>query len=389
MGKPAWVGLACAIVLAFICAGIYAFTIRGGLAEATLSEVNTIVGVDVDTTGNSATTLGDIDREIDRCISVNSDDVFYIDLFVKDVTGLNKWEGTFSFDGSLVEVNDLSVNDFFLGSSPWKVFQCYPDKCTTGTFDTGGVTYSGEGVLGRLKLTALAPGVSKLYFTIWREFGVSGVILEDASDPRAPIGDLDGDDYFDGLVFNAIVVVDGPCEPDPDRDGFTNAEESVDGSDLLDVNSTPETCDSVDNDLDGLTDEWYDRDPVNTIPDCSDSASNTDGDEWFNPTDTDDDNDGWVDAEGPVGGKADEAYLATDSLADCAVNEYHNAWPLDINNNRDLGVTDDVYSFRGMVGAKYGDSNFRKRLDFNANGDIGVTDDVYMYRGHIADKCTV
>ena len=384
MGKPAWVGLVSAIVLAFICGGIYAFTERADVAEATLSEVDTIVGVDADPTGNTATSLG----TIDRCISVSSLDTFYVDLFVKDVTELRHWTGTFTFDSSVVDVTALSVDPYLLAVDPssnvplWRFFDCYPDKCTVGALDTAstpGSAESGSGVLGRLELTALSAGTSELYFTLWWPFGISGVYLEDLS--GAPIGDLDGDPdhYFDGLVFNAIVVVDGPCPTDADLDGFTNDEESVDGSDLLDVNSTPEMCDAIDNDLDGLTDEWYDRDPVNGTADCVDPDSNTDDTGEANPTDTDDDDDDFLDTR--------EAYLATDTLADCALNEYHSAWPVDTNNDGSVSVVGDVLQFRGLIGATYGDGEFRKRLDLNGDGSLSVVGDVLVFRGLVGETC--
>jgi hypothetical protein len=265
---------------------------------------------------------------------------------------------------------------------------CYPGPgdegvCQVSNVDTNYAGHSGSGVLGRLQLTALAAGTSKLYFTLWEPpFGVSGVTLRDHAD--AIIGDLDSDTFFDGLVFNAMVVVGGPCLPDADLDGFTNVEESVDGSDLLNALSTPEMCDGVgngiDNDLDGLANEWYDRAPVNGIPDCTDADSDSDGEHPHNPTDTDDDNDGYTDAQ--------EAYLGTDSLADCRVNSYHSAWPLDINNDKYVTMA-DVNNFSGLIGSKYGDvdGQFRKRLDLNADTYITMAD-VNKYSGRIGQQCS-
>ena len=385
MVRLMWAGFMGAIVLAFICAGLYAFSERADVAKASLSQVSTIVGVDANPTGNTATHVG----TIDRCVSVSSvspNNTFYMDLFVKEVTDLRWWQGTLSFDGSVVEVNSLNVDDYFLAGDPdsavplWDFFSCSSDKCTIGALDTANAPESGSGVLGRLKLTALRAGTSKLYFTLWWPFGLSGVYLEDQS--GAPIGDIDGDPdhFFDGLVFNAIVVVDGACPTDADGDGFTNVEESVDGSDLLNAASTPEICDGIDNDLDGLVNEGYDRDPVNGTPDCSDAASDSDDDNIYNPTDTDDDNDGFSDQQ--------EAYLATDSLADCPVNQYHSAWPLDIDNLGDLTVTGDVFNFVGIIGVEYGDPNFRRRLDLDGDHRISVTGDVFLYVGHIGATCS-
>jgi len=381
MAKPAWTCFLSAIVLTFICAGIYAFIERADVAKATLSEVAAIVGVDTNTTGNTATTVG----TIDRCVSVNPGNTFYIDLVVKDVTDLNSWDGTLSFNETKIRVNSLVVDGYFLGSAGYPLMNCYPGPgddgtCQVSNVDTNYAGHTGSGVLGRLQLTALAAGTSKLYFTLSWPFGVSGVTLRDHTD--AIIGDLDSDTFFDGLVFNAMVVVGGPCLPDADLDGFTNVEESVDGSDLLNAASTPEMCDNVDNDLDGLTDEWYDRAPVNGIPDCTDADSDSDGVHPHNPTDTDDDNDGYTDAQ--------EAYLATDSLADCRVNSYHSAWPLDINNDGRITVSGDVLAFSGLIGSAAGDvdGQFRKRLDFSGDGRITVSGDVLKYSGRIGQMCS-
>jgi len=398
MAKPAWACFLSAIVLTFICGGIYAFIERADVANATLSEVAAIVGVDTNTTGNDASHVG----TIDRCVSVSltpPNNTFYIDLFVKDVTNLNFWDGTLSFDETKIHVNSpLVVDGFFLGSDGYPTLDCdhVQGVCQAGNKDTTGAGHTGSGVLGRLELTALAAGTSKLYFSLSWPFGVSGVTLWDPS--GTDIGDRDADHFFDGLVFNAMVVVGGPCLPDADLDGFTNVEESVDGSDLLNAASTPEMCDGVDNDQDGLTDgwrqdktysaEWYDRAPVNGIPDCTDAASDSDDDLTYNPSDTDDDNDGWRDTGPPAGGKASEAYMATDSLARCPVNSYHSAWPLDINNNGNITVVGDVLAFSGLIGSASGDGKFRKRLDFDGSGSITVVSDVLKYGGQIGKSCS-
>jgi hypothetical protein len=394
MGKPIWAGFLSVIVLALICAGIYAFSERADVAKATLSQVITIVGVDTNTTSNGATQLGTIDRPTDRCVAITSTGTFYIDLFVKDVTDLWSWDGTLSFDESVVAVNSLAVNGYFLGSNNYPFLDCSAgDQCLVSNLDKSYAGHNGSGVLGRLALTPVEVGAttktSKLYFT-WGIYGKSGVTLLDGSTSHVAIGDLDGDQFFDGLVFNAMVVVgtNATCPTDADKDGFTNVEESVDGSDLLDAASTPEMCDNVDNDLDGVTDEWYDRNPANGTADCVDDDADSDGDTTYNPDDSDDDNDGYTDAR--------EAYLATDSLANCFGHPYHggrpypyhSAWPLDINNDGVLNLVGDVANYVGKIGSAKGDGVFRQRLDLNGNGAISLTTDVALYVGHIGDTCS-
>jgi hypothetical protein len=218
MGKPAWVGLVSAIVLAFICGGIYAFTERSHVAEAQLDPT---VGVDANPAGNTATHVA----TINSCISVNLDDVFYIDLVVEDVTNLNSWDATFRFEESVLEVNSLNADDFFLGSDVWPFFECYPGECQVSNVDQGGAGHTGEGVLGRLQITAIGPGISKANLDLRLDGSlVSGVQLSDENGD--PIGPLDGYGYFDGSILNAQIAVGEPCpgecQPgvDSDGDGF-------------------------------------------------------------------------------------------------------------------------------------------------------------------------
>lgn len=247
MPRLMWVGFGSAILLALICALVYALNERSGVAEATLSEVDTIVGVDANPTGaNTATSLG----TINSCISVDSSDVFYIDLFIQDVTNLNSWEGTFRFDESVLEVNSLAVDGFFLGSSLWgPTFYCYEDpvgdegECTLGTFDTTGAGHDNSGVLGRLELTAIGTGISKANLDLRSDgLPVSGVILLDDGDPPAAIGDFEGDDgFFDGTILNAEIAIDQPCpgeclpDVDTDGDGFDDDVECYLPTDPLDA----------------------------------------------------------------------------------------------------------------------------------------------------------
>jgi len=300
---------------------------------------------------------------------------------LQGVTNLNKWEGTLRFDGSVLEVRSINVG-YFLKTTPGSfVFNgSDPVPNSTGSFQAGATDEeyypeSGSGVLARVGLKALSQpedptkNPTKLYFSLWWPWGISGVMLEDPANPPNPIGDLDGDTYFDGLVFNAIVVVgDDPCPADADLDGFNNVEESIDGSDLLNADSTPEMCDGVDNDLDGLTDEWYDRDE-NGTPDCVDL------------TGPDDDNDGYTDVR--------EAYLATDSLADCPLTlVYHAAWPRDISNDRYITIPGDVLKYAGTIGAASGEDRFRRRLDLNGDDYITVPGDVSQFAGHLNETCS-
>jgi len=98
----------------------------------------------------------------------------------------------------------------------------------------------------------------------------------------------------------------------------------------------------------------------------------------INDTDCDD----WTDSE--------ESYLGTDPLDNCPDHSSHDAWPLDINMDKNVTVVGDVLAFRGRVGASPGDAEWWQRLDFNADAYISVVGDVlkYNYSGMVGESCT-
>jgi len=227
MGKLIWAGFLSGIVLVIICAGIYAFTERSNATQAAaLSQVDTIVGVDVNPAGNTATSLG----TINNCISVDLTDSFYIDLFIQDVTNLNSLDGTFRFDGDILEVTGVNVQ-YFLAATAGSSVSSYSGSVPNNSgsfqvsaFDYGEAPESGEGILARLEITAVGPGISKANFDLRPDgYPISGVILLDET--GTAIGDTSEppDDYFDGSILEAKVAVDEPCPgeclPDADTDG--------------------------------------------------------------------------------------------------------------------------------------------------------------------------
>jgi hypothetical protein len=65
-----------------------------------------------------------------------------------------------------------------------------------------------------------------------------------------------------------------------------------------------------------------------------------------------------------------------------------DAWPLDLNVDRQVSVVADVLNFRGRIGATPGSPNWSQRLNFNGDGQLSVVGDVLMYRGMIGETCT-
>jgi len=117
--------------------------------------------------------------------------------------------------------------------------------------------------------------------------------LEIVANGSRDTSDSDGDGVLDSWD-NCVAVTNSDqsdldddrtgnvCDPDDDNDGFTDADESLAGSDPLNRASTPERCDGVDNDLDHGIDEGF---------------PNTDGVGEADCIDLDDDNDGQTDLD--------------------------------------------------------------------------------------------
>ena len=101
--------------------------------------------------------------------------------------------------------------------------------------------------------------------------------------------------------------------------------------------------------------------------------------------DTDDDNDLFTDTI--------ESYLGTDPRDNCSDFQGANksdAWPLDINKDRQVTVVGDVYGYAGKIGAKVTTVSTTwalTRLDLNMDRQITVVGDVYGYAGKIGQKC--
>jgi len=250
MAKPAWACFLSAIVLTFICGGIYTFIERADVAKATLSEVETVVGVDANPAGNSGTSLG----SINGCIRVSltpPNNTFSIDLIVQDVANLRSFDGTFRFDGTILEITGVDVlgppgSRYFLATAPESDIESHPDPVpnSSGSFlinavDRANAPESGKGTLARLQIRAKAAGTSKANFNLRPDFATSGVQLFDQAGNAIP--PIDEYNNFDGTILDAQIAVDVPCpaacEPDvdTDSDGFNDDVECYLPTDQLDA----------------------------------------------------------------------------------------------------------------------------------------------------------
>ncbi len=206
--------LAGVVLAAAMLAGVM---VGGG--ESTAQTV-TSIGVDADPAANTATSLG----PIDSCVSVSSGDTFDVDILVTDVVDLLAWEIYFIYDRGIVSIVDHDVQMFQAaneGSNIFDLSEVLPDLDARYGLAAADLAQppapdSGSGVLARLTLKAVGPGLSPASLApidINDDGKIDlGPFLNNVRGD--PIDDLDDDGFFDGQIFDAQIAVDTACPTD-------------------------------------------------------------------------------------------------------------------------------------------------------------------------------
>jgi len=184
-----------------------------------MAQTRTSIGMDANPAESTATSLG----PIDSCVSVSTGDTFDVDIFVKDVTDLLAWEVYFTYDSSIVNIVDHDVEMFQAaneGSNVLDLSEALPDLDALYLLAAADLADpeapdSGSGVLARLTLKAVGPGISPARVSPI-DFNNDGTMdlepsLRDVH--NAPIGDADNDGLFDGQISAAQIAVDTACAP--------------------------------------------------------------------------------------------------------------------------------------------------------------------------------
>jgi len=188
-----------------------------------MAQTRTSIGIDANPAESTATSLG----PIDSCVSVSTGDTFDVDIFVKDVTDLLAWEVYFTYDSSIVNIVDHDVEMFQAaneGSNIFDLSEALPDLDALYLLAAADLADpeapdSGSGVLARLTLKAVGPGISPANIPPIDFNGDGtmdlGPILNDvrADHSSNPIGDLNNDSIFDGQISAAQIAVDAACPP--------------------------------------------------------------------------------------------------------------------------------------------------------------------------------
>jgi hypothetical protein len=83
-----------------------------------------------------------------------------------------------------------------------------------------------------------------------------------------------------------------------------------------------------------------------------------------------------------------ENWVGTDPRDNCSDIWFDAAWPLDIDNDRDIDAGGDVINYSGRMNAKPGSPLWWQRLDLNGDGKLNAGGDVIKYSGKIGNRCT-
>ena len=170
--------------------------------ETTLANPGVGLGIDANPSGNTATTLG----TIEPCVRIGTNQTAQIDVFITDVTDLLVWHVLVGYDTSKMNIVDRNVQLFAAaGAGSALIDFSDGDPGLGGAYDLmvsedsePPVVESGSGVLARLTVRGMAPGVIALTLGDPRLFGTPL--------PRQ---------ITVGSITNAWIAVDQACPSEP------------------------------------------------------------------------------------------------------------------------------------------------------------------------------
>lgn len=208
-------GAKLSLALALLLGGLYALP-----AEDIAAQSEATLGVDTMIEGNGPSLVD----EVDRCRSVETGEVFEVDLYITDAEELTAFEVYFAFDPAILEVlnHDLQM---FLFSTPnvgslLSASDPLPDSSGRhflAATELPSSPDSGSGVLARLLLRAKTAGRSPAVYAAIDINGDGSIDLGPrlTSATSQAYGDNNGDSFFDGTVSQGEIAVGEPCLTSP------------------------------------------------------------------------------------------------------------------------------------------------------------------------------
>jgi hypothetical protein len=211
-----------AAYLAAVTLAASIITIATSVGSAVGQSGSTTLLIDVRVQNNTPSNAGDADF----CVSIDEGDEIDVDVLITGVDDLLSWEATLVHDRAILEIVEQDVRMFIAsepGSNPLDASEPLPDvngRHLLAIGDVSSATDSGSGTLGRVRFKAISEGVSRIAIP-QRDINGDGRIDEGALLTQAgggPIGDTNGDRFFDGPVAPGFVVVGASCNeitPEP------------------------------------------------------------------------------------------------------------------------------------------------------------------------------
>jgi len=169
------------------------------------AQAQPVVGVDLDPSGNTSTSLS----AMDACRRVARGQRFDIDVFVRDVPAIDGLQATLSYDPAVLRPVEQDVNLFLASASGSNVVDfSKPAPGRAGdyivaAFDFGqNAAESGFGAIIRVSFEALSQGQSSI------TVGDVKMVRADGE----PVQPADSAGRYLGQVVSGVVAVDVPCQ---------------------------------------------------------------------------------------------------------------------------------------------------------------------------------